>query len=72
MITIIHGDDVLSSRNYLLEEKNKSTSNFAFEGKNMILNDLIQVIESEGLFTDTKTIFIENFLAEFLFNETVA
>ena len=61
MITIIHGDDIASSRNYLLEEKNKSDNSFTMEGKSLTLNDLKQVIESNELFTSTKTVFIENF-----------
>lgn len=61
MITIIHGDDIASSRNYLLEEKNKLNNSSMLEGKSLTLNDLKQVFESDELFTSAKTIFIENF-----------
>ncbi len=63
MITIIHGDDTASSRNYLVEQKDKIKNYFSFEGKTVTLNDLIQVIESGGLFSDTKILFIENFFS---------
>lgn len=62
MITIIHGDDVVSSRDYLREEKQKHKESIFFEGKKITLTDLVQNIQGSGLFSDTKTIFIENFL----------
>lgn len=62
MITIIHGEDIVSSRIYLLEEKQKHKDNVSFEGKKVTVTDLAQDIQGSGLFSDTKIIFIENFL----------
>lgn len=62
MITIIHGDDIVSSRNYLQEEKRKHKDSVSFEGKKVTITDLAQNIQGSGLFSDTKTIFIESFL----------
>ena len=62
MITIIHGDDITSSRNYLQEEKQKNKDSVFFEGKKITATDLFQNIQGSGLFTSTKTIFIEGFL----------
>ncbi len=64
MITIIHGDDTVSSRNYLVEQKNRSEIYFAFEGDSLIVTDLIQAVESGTLFNKSKTVFVENFLTK--------
>jgi len=63
MITIVHGDDTSSSRNYLLEERNKLSNGFILEGKTLSLNNITQILESNELFSNTKTVFIENFLS---------
>ncbi|MCL4418524.1 hypothetical protein M1146_00295 [Patescibacteria group bacterium] len=63
MITIIHGDDIASSRNYLLEQKDQSNNSLILEGKSITVNDLIQVVETGELFSTSKVLFIENFFS---------
>lgn len=62
MITIIHGDDLVSSRNYFQEEKQKQKDNVSFDASKITITDLAQNIQGSGLFSSTKTIFIEDFL----------
>lgn len=62
MITIIHGDDIASSRSYFLELRQKQKNFVSFDGGKMTITDIVQNIEGSGLFEDTKTIFIEDFL----------
>jgi len=64
MITIIHGDNITESRNYFLELKQKQKDGILFDGKNMTLTDLVQNIEGSGLFSDSKNIFVEEFLTK--------
>lgn len=64
MITIIHGDDIVSSRKFLLEEKQKAKDFYEFEGETLNLIDLIQIFEGSGLFADSKTVFVENFFSK--------
>jgi len=64
MITIIHGDNIAESRNHFLELKQKQKDAISFDYKNVTLAELIQNIEGSGLFSDSKTIFIEEFLTK--------
>jgi DNA polymerase III delta subunit len=64
MITIIHGDDTASSRNYFLELRQKQKDPLSFDGTKISITDLVQNIEGSGLFGDSKTIFIEDFLTK--------
>jgi len=64
MITVIHGDNITESRNYFLQLKQKQENPISFESKNITLTDLVQNIEGSGLFGDSKTIFIEDFLTK--------
>lgn len=64
MITIIHGDDISSSRNYFLELRQKEKNFVSFDGGKITITDLVQNIEGSGLFGDTKSIFIEDLLAK--------
>lgn len=64
MITIIHGEDIAASRNFLQEEKKKHKDLVLFEGGKLTITDLVQNIEGTGLFGDTKTIFIEDFFGK--------
>jgi DNA polymerase III delta subunit len=64
MITIIHGDDLSSSRNYFLDLKQKQKEIISFDGEKITLTDLVQNIEGSSLFGNTKTIFIENLLTK--------
>lgn len=64
MILIIHGDDVLASRNYFVELKKNTLSPLSFDAVGLTLTDLKQVFEGGGLFSDERNIFIENFFSE--------
>lgn len=64
MITIIHGDNVTESRNYFLELKSKEKDALSFDGNKITISDLVQNIEGSGLFSDTKKLFIEEFLSK--------
>lgn len=61
MINFIHGDDVTASRNYFFEQKNKNPDSISLDGKTLILSQLVQNLSGDGLFSNTKTIFIEDF-----------
>ena len=63
MITIIHGDDVVSSRKYLSEQKHNSKDPYSFEVESLSITDLVQVVEGGSLFSVDKYIFIENLLS---------
>ena len=64
MITIIHGDDISSSRSYFGELKQKYIDFVLFDGAKITITDLVQNIEGSGLFGATKAIFIEEFLTK--------
>lgn len=64
MITIIHGDNISSSREYFHELKQKYKSIISFDGGKITITDLVQNIEGSGLFGDTKVIFIEELLSK--------
>jgi len=63
MITIVHGDDVASSRNYYIAERQKSKSPVILDGGKLTLSDLMQSLEGGSLFNEEKDIFIENFFS---------
>jgi len=64
MITIIHGDDISSSRKYFYELKQEHKDFVLFDGNKLTILDLIQNIEGSTFFGDTKAIFIEEFLTK--------
>jgi len=64
MLTILHGDDIASSRKYFLEQKEKYPDAVFLEGEKIALDELEQAFASDGLFTTTKTVFIEQLLAK--------
>lgn len=59
MITIIHGDDIATSRSVLNDVRVKKPEALFVDGQTTTLTDLIQQMESGGLFTNEKTIIIE-------------
>lgn len=63
MITIIHGDDVVSSRNLFLEEKKKSTSPIV-DAATLELSYLVQMFEGTSLLSDNKNLFVEYFFSK--------
>lgn len=63
MITIIHGDDIVKSREYFQDLKQKHKDFVLFDGNKLTITDLVQNIEGSSLFGDSKAIFIEGFLS---------
>lgn len=63
MITIIHGDDMATSRKYLQEQK-ENINEFVVLEAEAALSDFAQNIEGSAFFNNTKTIFIEDFLSK--------
>jgi DNA polymerase III delta subunit len=59
MITIIHGEDTASSRNYLAEYRQRVTNLVTFDAATVTLTDLAQVLEGGGLFSTDKSVLIE-------------
>lgn len=64
MITIIHGDDIVSSRNFFVSQKQKIKNPIEFAGENITLTSLVQIFEGGELFTEKKAIFLEDFLTK--------
>lgn len=58
MITLIQGNDTLSSRKYFLDQKDSES--LTFDGENINLVELEQSLAGSGLFGSSKKIFIEN------------
>ncbi len=63
MIIIAHGDDVASSRNYYVSERQKSKNPVILDGEKITLSDLMQSLEGGSLFNEERDIFIENFFS---------
>jgi len=63
---LLHGDNVILSRNELmiLKEKNKDKEIVVLDGKNLNLTDLKQALEAKSLFGTDKFVIIENFLSK--------
>ena len=60
MITVIHGDDIATSRNNLISERLGAKNPVTFDGEKFTISDLMQSIEGGSLFNEEKEIFIEN------------
>jgi len=58
MITIVHGNDTFSSRNYIFEQKNKNTP--SFDAQNSDLTELQSFTHGSSMFGSNNKIFIEN------------
>lgn len=58
MITLIHGNDNLSSRRYFLSQKDDESITFDAESLNIV--EFEQSLQGGGLFSNPKKIFIEN------------
>jgi len=61
MITIIHGTDIVASRKYFFDEKQKFADAQLIDGEKIAITDLTQIFEGGGLFEEQKSIFIEHF-----------
>lgn len=65
MITVIHGEDISSSRRFFIEERQKIQNPIIFYGESLNLSNLAQALESNSLFDITdKEIFIEDFFSK--------
>ena len=58
MITIIHGSDNVSSRDFFLEQKDKNSLTFDAQELNAV--ELSQSLQGSGLFGITNKIFVDN------------
>lgn len=64
MITIIHGDDIVTSRKYFIEQKEKIKNPISMDGQILSLTDMVEIFEGEMLFVGEKSVFIENFFTK--------
>lgn len=64
MITILHGNDTAKSRLYYVEDKLKSQNPIVIFGKSINYDFLFQTLEGSQLFSNTQSIYIENFFSE--------
>jgi hypothetical protein len=64
MITLIHGDDTVSSRNFYISKKKQAAAPVTLEADRITLTDLIQALSGGGLFAEEKDIFIESLLTK--------
>jgi DNA polymerase III delta subunit len=64
MLTIIHGDDTAASRSYYIQLKGQYPDGATLEGQMINKTDLAQVLEGGGLFSEEKTLFLENFVTK--------
>ena len=58
MITIVHGEDIVSSRKYFVDQKDENS--LTFDAEPLILIELDQSLCGPGLFGSSNKIFIEN------------
>lgn len=64
MITIIHGSDTAASRKYFNDQKQQHPASVHLEADEVTITDLTQILESGGLFGESKVIFIEQLLTK--------
>ena len=64
MITLIHGSDTAQSRKYFLDEKQKYADGLMLDADKVNLTDLAQVFAGGGLFAESKSLFIEQFITK--------
>ena len=64
MLTILHGDDIVASRNKLtsVADSFRGYDRLNFVGKNTDITDVIQAFEAQSLFGQKKLILLEEFL----------
>lgn len=64
MLTLIHGEDTVASRNRLTEEKEKLTSEdiITLEGTKLQYSDVILATQSGSLIANTRVVVIENLI----------
>ena len=64
MITIIHGDDIESSRNYFFNLKQKLENTIELNGETLLFNDFFQLSQGQNIFGKTPSLLIENFFTK--------
>lgn len=64
MITIIHGEDNAASRKFFHTFVEKEENAKLFDGTKITITDVVQIIDGSGLFGDTVTLYIEDFLSK--------
>ena len=63
MLTIIHGNDIVTSRKFFLSEKQRFPEALLMREDEVNLTMLAQLLEGGGLFDEAQTLFIEQFLS---------
>src|SRR6266404_3958047 len=64
MILVIHGNNLVSSRNFYFGEKNKTPDAIILNGESLTFDTFFQNAENNSLFDERKIIFLENFLSK--------
>ncbi|HSW89052.1 MAG TPA: hypothetical protein VLG12_07860 [Candidatus Saccharimonadales bacterium] len=64
MITIIHGEDIAKSRKFFIEQRQQYTDTVSLNGQGLTLTEIMQVFEGNGLFSEEKYVFIEDFFSK--------
>src|SRR5437868_3989491 len=64
MITIFHGDNIAHSRKQYSDVKHASSNPIIFEGSTATVTDLAQALEGQGLFEESRDIYIEEFFSK--------
>jgi DNA polymerase III delta subunit len=64
MLTIIHGTDTAASRKFYTDQKTGQSGAIVLQEDEVNITHLSQVLEGGGLFEESKTIFIEQFLTK--------
>lgn len=63
MITIIHGDDIAASRNYLTTLRGSAIDPVTLSAESLNLTELTQILSGGGLFEEARFIAIERLLS---------
>lgn len=64
MITVIHGEDIVSSRKYYLSLVQKEKSPTIFDYQQVTKTDLMQILEGGSLFEENASLFIEDLFSK--------
>ena len=64
MLLVIHGNDLVSSRDYFVKEKDKSESPILIDGDGLTFDQLFQAAENKSFFDTKTTLAIENFFSK--------
>jgi DNA polymerase III delta subunit len=64
MILLIHGADIAASRKFFSDKKETSPHAISLDGEKVTITDLLQIFEGGELFSESKTVFIEQLLSK--------